>query len=455
MTSEENLKRMLGEPKKAIRTMAISFFVAFAVVEVNQFVDTFWVSGLGVTSASAVATVAPIYGLMMCLGLGISAGATTTIAFRLGSGEKDVAGKLASNAIIMGIIVAIIASIVFALSLDLLIDLMGANDVHDEAVSYMIPYFVMSPSVMLVTIVGGLLRGEGAAKRSTYIQALSAIFNMAIDPILIYVLGLGVFGAGLSTTVSATIALLFALAWYIRGTTVVSMNRSNFRWDKGAAREIIGVGGPKAVQLTISNLTDLLQRVFLIIAGGTTAVMLYNYTWRYIGIASLPGRAVETAQLPVTSAAFGQSDLDKVEEAFRYSVKMGLIISMLAAVVLFVFAEPFMSLMTIEESMSEHLAKLVWTLRVSVFIMPFLCVAGSCSSLLQAIKKAKIPMYVYMVWGVLKLSMYAVACYGLLGVDPFDGIIYCMVIVHVILFLAMWILARREFNKLKRASVSV
>jgi Na+-driven multidrug efflux pump len=213
----------------------------------------------------------------------------------------------------------------------------------------------------------------------------------------------------------------------------------------------MGVGGPKTIQLTISNLTDLLQRVFLIIAGGTSAVMIYNYTWRYIGITSIPGRAVETAQLPVASAAYGQNDLEKVDCAFRYSVKVGLGISMLAALILFVFAEPFMSLMTVEESMSEHFAKLVWTLRVSVFLMPFLCVAGSCASLLQAIKRAKIPMYVYMVWGVLKLALYAVASYGLLGVDPFDGIIYCMVIVHVVLFLAMWLLSRHEFNKLKRA----
>jgi Na+-driven multidrug efflux pump len=235
---------------------------------------------------------------------------------------------------------------------------------------------------------------------------------------------------------------------------MVPMNRSNFKADKAMMREVMGVGGPKTVQLTISNITDLLQRVFLIIAGGTTAVMLYNFTWRYLGIAGLPGRAIETAQLPVSAAAYGQKDLDKVEEAFRYSVKLGLGVSFLMVIVLFVFAEPLMMLMTYEESMRELLPEFVWTLRVSVFLMPFLCVAGSCSSLLQCIKKAKIPMYVYMVWGVLKLGLYALASYGLLGVDPFEGIIYCMVIVHTILFIVMWTLSRHEFKKLRASSVS-
>lgn len=41
MTAEEDLQRMLGEPKAAIRNMILPFLIALAVVEVNQFVDTF------------------------------------------------------------------------------------------------------------------------------------------------------------------------------------------------------------------------------------------------------------------------------------------------------------------------------------------------------------------------------------------------------------------------------
>lgn len=453
MSSQKDLDKLLGEPKAAIRSMAVSFLIAFSVVEINQFVDTFWVSGLGVGPASAISTVVPVYGLMMCLALGVSAGATTTIAFRLGRGERDAAGRLASNSIILGLILSVIASIAVALSLDTLIDLMGAQNVRDDAVMYMLPYLLMSPAVMLLSIVGGLLRGEGAAKRSTYVQVASAVLNMSLDPIFIYVLGMGVFGAGLATTVSSLMALLLALSWYLRGKTTVPINRGNFRPQRESLSEVMGVGGPKTVQMAISNLTDLLQRVFLIIAGGTTAVMLYNYTWRYLGLAGLPGRAVETAQLPVTSSAYGQMDLSKMEEAFRYSVKLCIGITVVAAVFLFIFAEPLMAAVTYEESMRELLPDFVWTLRISVFLMPFLGIAGACSSLLQAMKKAKIPMYVYMVWGVLKLGMYALASYGLLGVDPYEGIIYCMVAVHIVLFLVMWILSQHEFKKLKASSV--
>ncbi len=221
MSSEDDLKKMLGEPKAAIRSMIIPFLIAMSVVEINQFIDTFWVSGLGTQSASAVSTIVPIYGLMMCAGLGIAAGITTTAAFRLGRGERADAGRLASSALILGLICSLVSSILVALFISPVIDIMGAQDVRDEAIQYMIPYILMSPAVILISILGGMLRAEGAATRSTIVQVVSAVLNLAFDPILIYLLDMGVFGAGLATTLSSLIALFFGLYWYFKKSTII------------------------------------------------------------------------------------------------------------------------------------------------------------------------------------------------------------------------------------------
>ncbi|MBO4568605.1 MAG: hypothetical protein J5674_01270 [Candidatus Methanomethylophilaceae archaeon] len=451
MTKEEDLQKMLGEPKAAIRNMIMPFLVALAVVEVNQFVDTYWVSGLGVQSASAISTIVPVYGLMMCAGLGVSAGITTTTAYRLARGENDVAGRLVSNSVILGLIFAVIASISVAIFINPIIDVMGAGDVREEAIQYMLPYILMSPAVLLISIVGGMLRAEGAAKKSTIIQSVSAILNMVIDPILIYGLSLGVFGAGLSTVVSSAIAVAVALYWYSSGRTVIRMDRSTFHVDKAAMAEVLGVGGPKTVQMMVSNLTDFLQRIFLIIAGGTPAVMFYNYTWRYIGMVSLPARAIDMAMLPVCSAAYGVKDLEKMRTGFLYSTKLVVGFGILFAIVLFLFAKPFMSVMTTEESMHDLLPMFVWTLQVSVLLIPFSAMMGVASSMLQTMKKAKVPMYYYMLWGVVKLTLYAIAAYGYMGVDPYDGIIYSMVAVHIFGAFCLIGLAVREFRKIERA----
>ena len=450
MSKESDLQRMLGEPKAAIRAIILPFFIALAVVEVNQFVDTYWVSGLGVDSAAAVSTIVPVYGLMTCAGIGIAAGVTATGAARLARGEYEAAGRLVSNSVILGLIFAVISSILVAIFLNPVIDVMGAGDVREEAIQYMIPYIVMSPTVTIIAILGGTLRAEGAATKSTIIQSASAILNMVIDPILIYGMGMGVFGAGLSTVLSSLIAIGIGIYWYVRGRTIISMNRSTFHVDKDAMMEVLGVGGPKSVQMVISNLTDFLQRIFLIIAGGTTAVMLYNYTWRYIGLVGLPGRAVDMAMLPVCSAAYGVRDLERLRTGFMYSAKLVIVCGIVFATVLYIFAEPFMSVMTQEESMHDVLDMLVWTLRVSVLLIPFSALMGVASSMLQSMNKAKIPMYFFMFWGFLKLGLYAMAAYGLFGIDPYEGIIYSMVGIHIFGAFCMTYLARKEYNNLRK-----
>jgi len=443
--ASENLKTLLGEPKKAIRSMVLAFFIAMAVVELNQFVDTFWVSGLGAVSSSAVATSSPIYGLMMCAGLGIGVGATATIAFRLGRGDFEAANKLAANSLLLGILCAVVSSVLVLVFARPLILIMGAESIVDECLLYILPFIFLSPLLLCNSILGGILRAEGAARKSTIVQMSAAILNMVIDPILIYGLGLGVFGAGLSTALSAGIALAIGLSWYAKNRMTVKLTRGSFRRDKEMSREVLDVGGPKTVQALVSNTTDLIQRVFLIVAGGTNAVMFYNYSWRYIAIINLPGRAYENAMVPVCSAAYGQRDLLKMREGFMYTAKWVLIYSAIFAVVLFVFSEPLMSILTYEDSMKELRPQFIWTLQISTLLIPFSALMGIGSSMLQALKKSKVSMYYYFFWGFVKLGMYAVAAYVY---HSFEYIIYCMVIVHVFGGLCLMYLAHSEYNKI-------
>ena len=52
-----------------------------------------------------------------------------------------------------------------------------------------------------------LLRLEGYNKRTMYVMILCAVINMMLDPIFIYILDRGMFGAALSTPVSLIIVL--------------------------------------------------------------------------------------------------------------------------------------------------------------------------------------------------------------------------------------------------------
>lgn len=449
-SDSNDLYTLLGEPKKAIRSMFTPFLIAFAIIEINQFVDTFWISGLGTQSAAAISTIIPFYILLMCTGIGISVGSTTSVAFCVGRGEIEDASKLASNALLLGIGMSMVASLALLLILDTAIDVLGVDSIRQNCWDYLLPMILLNAPMTLLTVMGGNLRGEGAARRSTIIQITAALLNMVLDPILIYVLGMGISGAGLATGLSATISLMIGLSWYVRGKTLIRMDRSTLKADKGMMREVLTVGGPRTVNELIGSAMTFIQRIFFVVAGGTAAVTMYNYPWRFISLFMLPGKAFESSLIPVSSATHGQGDTDKMWAAYVYSFKLTAAISIVATVLIFVFAEPLMSIMTYEESMHSLLDKLVWCLELSCIILPFMALRGVGAALLQSMKKAKIPMYFDLFWGSVRMVLYALSAYGLLGVDPFDGIIYIMVIVYSLSGVIINALAVWQFKKLRR-----
>jgi putative MATE family efflux protein len=445
----QDLEILLGEPKRAIRSMFVPFLLAFAIVEANQFIDTFWISGLGTSSASAISTIVPFYVLLMSAGMGISVGATTTVAFRIGRGEIRAAGQLASNALVMGVIASILASAILLLFLDSALDVLGVQSIKHECWDYMLPLILMSTPMICLLILGGNLRGEGAARKSTVIQITTALLNMVLDPLLIYVLDLGIMGAGLATGLASLIALGIGLSWYVRGRTLLRIDRSTLRIDRSIMYEMLSVGGPRTANELIASAMTFIQRIFFVVAGGTAAVMMYNYPWRFISLFCLPGKAFENSLIPVGSAAHGQGDTGKMWAAYMYCFKLTAIVSVAAMAVIFVFAEPLMSIMTYESSMHELLPKLVWCLTLSSIILPFMALRGVGAALLQAMKKAKIPMYFDLFWGSMRMVFYALSAYGFLGVDPFDGIIYIMVVMYSLSGVFMNALAVYQFRKLR------
>lgn len=71
------------------------------------------------------------------------------------------------------------------------------------------------------------------------------------------------------------------------------------------------------------------------------------------------------------------------------------------------------------------------------------------ASLLQSMRKAKIPMYFDLFWSILRLFLFALSAYGFLGIDPFQGILYIMTGLNVLGGVIIVSIALVELRKLR------
>jgi len=439
---------LLGDPKKALLVMAVPLIVSYLTSQVNSFADASWCSGLGIEASSAITTISPVYWIMTSIGMGLSVAAMSTISFCIGSNENLKANRLASQAIVICMIASILISIIMYLLLDPIIDLIGAQDVRDLSKEYIKPFLIMSWASITSTVIAGIIRAEGAAKKSMMVLISAVAFNMVLDPILIYTMGMGVAGAGWATCISAFLAMALGLSWYVRDSMFIKINLKNLRLRKKDVGELMNIALPRTAESTISNVSDMLQRIFIIFVAGTMGVAMYSLAWRYIALAVIPATAISSALITVCSASFGQRDFKKAKIGMDYALKLAVAICVCLAMLIFMFADQLVILMTYSESMIDLRPILAWSLRAYCIIIPFYALISLGSSILQTVRMSKKATIAVLLINMLKLSLMGIGC-----MYSFEAIFYALIISNTMGGVLMITWAYAEVRRYGRAHI--
>lgn len=389
----KDLERMLGDPKAAIRSMLLPLIVSYLVVQINLFADTSWCSGLGADASSAVSTISPIYWIVSGLGTGLGIGAATAIARYLGRGEKHNADRIASQTVVLSVIIGVVSTPVLFLIVDPAVRMMGAEDIMQSCRDYIYPQILAGAVIILDGTVSGVIRAEGAAKRSMVVLLVSAAVNMVLDPIFIYVLDLGLTGAGIATAVASTASAALGLWWYARGRLYLTMSFDDMRPRMADLKEILYVGIPRGTESMLISVMSMVQRIFVIACGGTSAAMFYNIPWRFVSLTEVISQAVGSALIPVCSANLGRGDFAKAEQGYRYSYTVTMMVMIAIAAVIFVFADWIIIPFTYSESMAALRPEFVHVLRIYALLIPFMGLIDIGSSILQSLRMAQISMF--------------------------------------------------------------
>lgn len=387
-----DLERMLGDPKKAIRSMFLPLAISYLVVQINLFADTSWCSGLGSEATSAVATISPFYWIVSGLGTGLGIGAATAISRCLGRHDRASADRLASQTVMLSLIIGLGTTPVMLLAVSPSISVMGADDIGDLCRTYIYPQILAGTFVIMDGTVSGIIRAEGAAKRSMVMLLIGAGVNIVLDPIMIYGLDMGLAGAGWATVTASAVSAGVGLWWYRSGKLYLRPRLSDMRPIASDMKDILFVGIPRATESMLISVMSMVQRIFVIACGGTAASMYYNIPWRFVSLAEVVSEAVGAAMIPVCSAALGSRNIRKAETGYRYSIAVTLAIMTVIAAVIFVFADWIIILFTYAPSMAVLRPEFVHVLRIYALLIPFIGMVDIGSSILQSLRMAQISM---------------------------------------------------------------
>ena len=410
MADGRSIDVMLGDPKRALRGMLLPFIISYAVVQVNLLADTMWCAGLGAEANSAVSTMSPFVWILSDVGTGLGVGASVAIARAIGRGDREHASRLCTQMVVLSVFIGLLTSVALYLLIRPSIHLIGADDVMEGCVDYMMPMIVLCTFMILDGVFAGLIRAEGGARRVMVLLMSVAVINIVLDPILIYGFGMGVTGAGLATALATVPSVILSIYWYAAGHLNLRIDLRGYRPILSDIKDLLYVGIPRISESTIVNVMSFVQRVFVIICAGTAGVMIFNMPWRFVALGIVPAMAICAAMVPICSAAMGQRDLGKAKSGFRYATKLALGISIPLSLTIFLLAEPLMVPFTIEDTMRVLRPEFVETLRIYALIIPFWCMIELGSAIMQSLRKAQFAMVMSLLRNAMICVLFLFAC---------------------------------------------
>ncbi|MGN1044543.1 MAG: MATE family efflux transporter [Candidatus Methanomethylophilaceae archaeon] len=409
MSDGSSIDLMLGDPKKALRGMLFPLIVSYMVVQINLLADTVWCSGLGADASSAVSSMAPLYWIIADIGTGLGVGASVSIARSIGAGDRERANELCRQMAVFALFASVAVSVIMYLILRPGIHLIGADDVEQGCVDYMIPMILGSVFIIMDGVFAGLIRAEGAAKRVMVLLMSVSMINMILDPILIYVFDMGLMGAGLATTLGSAGSALLAVMWYGRKQLNLTISLPGYRPKPSYVGDMLYVGIPRISESMVVNVMSFIQRIFVIMCAGTVGVTIFNIPWRYVAIGIVPALAIGAAMVPICSAALGCNDMAKAKVGFRYAVSLSMKVLIPISLAVFILADLLVIPFTLSPSMEVLRPQFVETLRIYSLIIPFYGMIEIGSAILQSLRMAQFAMLLSFLRNLLICAFFLVA----------------------------------------------
>jgi putative MATE family efflux protein len=316
----------------------------FAVVDIK------WVSYLGPDAMATVGLTESLLTLMYAIAIGLSIGATATVARRIGEHNPDGAARAAIQSLGLGLIVSTVIALVGAPLAPKLLSIMGASP---EVVANGWPFTTImlagNLTIMMLFMINAIFRGAGDAAIAMRVLWFANILNIVISPCFIFGVGpfpkLGIAGAAVGTNIGRGAGALYALSRLIRKGGRFEIKREHFRLEPAIMGRLIRLSATGTFQVFI-GMASWVGLVRTISSFGTDALAGYIVGIRVIMFALLPSFGMSNAAATMVGQALGAGKPDRAERAVWKAGLYNLVFLGSIGLIFVVFARQIIGLFT-------------------------------------------------------------------------------------------------------------
>lgn len=341
---------MTGSIPRHLFEQTLPMIIGVAAVMSIGLVDSYFIGQLGSDALAAISFIFPVSVALTSLGVGVMVGINAVVARALGEGDHAKAARRANFGIVFALACGAALGGALYLLIDPLFTAMNAPAALMPLIRvYMEPVAMGFPLILVIMGFNGVLRGQGEARRTSYISLTYAAANWILDPILITgafgIEGFGMAGAAYATVIGWGSGVAMCL-WLTRATQLpldLTLLRDCDLMEQ--ARAITRIGLPAACSNAI-NPMGLAILTALVALEGEAAVAGFGAAGRLQGFVIVPLLGLSGAIGAIIGQNWGAGYYDRSREAALYAGGFCVAYGIAIAVAMISFGEWFGYLFT-------------------------------------------------------------------------------------------------------------
>ena len=425
-----------------------------------QYIDTAMIGRLGTSATAAVGATTTINWLVNSVVSAVGVGFLAFISQAYGAGDKALAKKASSQAVLLTLISGVFLT---AVCLGLSPFIPSWMQVEPEIRNMASAYFFVLYSPMLfraaIIIFGTVLRAVGDTKTpmivGVWVNAINVILNFVfIYPtreasvfgfdLKLFGMGLGVVGAAAASAVAFTVGGIALTIKFWRHPEISPKGQS-FKFNPYVLKPCLRVAFPNALQ-RFGTCMGYVAFAAMVNSLGEASTAAHTIANTVESAFYIPGYGMQAAAATLAGNALGAKDNDKIKALSRMLLIIEVSLMIISGALLFIFAPSMMSLFS-KDALVIALGS--QALRMVAFTEPFFGFYIIVEGMMQGMGKTLMPFVANIIgmWGVRILGTFI--CTQILGL----GLVSawgCMILHNLMLFamFAVYLVSGR-YNPLK------
>jgi len=345
-----------GSIRRAVLLLAIPMMLEMAMESVFALVDLYFVGHLP-HSSYAIQTVGlteSCLTIIYSLAVGMSMAATAIVARRIGEKDPVEAAKAGMQTVTLAILVNFVIGVVGFYYASNILSLMGASaETVRLGTNYTRIMMAESLIIVMLFLVNGIFRGAGNAAIAMRSLWIANIANIILCPIFINVLGFGLTGAAIATTIGRGTGVLYQLYHLFNGKNLLKVHLAYLKPHWEQIKAILKIAIPGILQFVIGSCSWIFLAELVATTGGDHGSAGYQTSIRLMLFFMLPAWGMSNAAATLVGQNLGAKELGRAEDSVFKTVKYNVLYMGCVTVITFLLATYLTAFFTNDEQVRQ------------------------------------------------------------------------------------------------------